>query len=321
MILLIEPRRSGVGDHGPGPAAISERGRDEWGQCWAWASPTSLRCATPMRGFPPPCAGPSKIPTSPRSSAARVVGRSRCGPSGPMTKAWRPRVVTGPRWSRGSRGSGRSRELRARCVAHCRGRPVRELPGGRHPSRSRCWPTTTSAPDRGIRRSPRGRHAQGERVGRGPGHRIPGPGAAGHRDSAGDVVVGSGLRRAPTPTSRCTIEGMPHAFMNTMLFLDYDRTGLDIPVVPLAVNCYGRRVISRTRRPQPLRQHRPVRPAVPEPEPPHGSRRGAARGDTALALAYRPDRLLQLVPRLPGRSDLAPASRYAGRPRISTRPS
>ena len=41
-------------------------------------------------------------------------------------------------------------------------------------------------------------------------------------------------------------EGIPHAFMNTMLFLDYDRSGFDVPVVPLAVNCYGRRVISRT---------------------------------------------------------------------------
>lgn len=40
--------------------------------------------------------------------------------------------------------------------------------------------------------------------------------------------------------------GIPHAFMNTLLFLDYDRTGFDVPMIPLAVNCYGRRVISRT---------------------------------------------------------------------------
>jgi Catalytic LigB subunit of aromatic ring-opening dioxygenase len=40
--------------------------------------------------------------------------------------------------------------------------------------------------------------------------------------------------------------GIPHAFMNTILYLDYERTGFNVPVIPLAVNCYGRRVISRT---------------------------------------------------------------------------
>jgi hypothetical protein len=36
-----------------------------------------------------------------------------------------------------------------------------------------------------------------------------------------------------------------HAFMNTLLFLDYDRQGLPYPVIPFQVNCYGRRVISQ----------------------------------------------------------------------------
>jgi Catalytic LigB subunit of aromatic ring-opening dioxygenase len=36
-----------------------------------------------------------------------------------------------------------------------------------------------------------------------------------------------------------------HAFMNTLLFLDYDRQGFPYPVVPFAVNCYGRRVIAQ----------------------------------------------------------------------------
>jgi hypothetical protein len=36
-----------------------------------------------------------------------------------------------------------------------------------------------------------------------------------------------------------------HAFMNTLLFLDWDRQGLPYPVVPFAVNCYGRRVIAQ----------------------------------------------------------------------------
>lgn len=34
-----------------------------------------------------------------------------------------------------------------------------------------------------------------------------------------------------------------HAFLNTVLFLDWDRTGFPYPVVPFQVNCYGRRVI------------------------------------------------------------------------------
>ncbi len=36
-----------------------------------------------------------------------------------------------------------------------------------------------------------------------------------------------------------------HAFMNTLLFLDYDRQGFPYPVIPFSVNCYGRRVISQ----------------------------------------------------------------------------
>jgi hypothetical protein len=36
-----------------------------------------------------------------------------------------------------------------------------------------------------------------------------------------------------------------HAFTNTVLFLDYDRQGFDHPLVPMQVNCYGRKVISQ----------------------------------------------------------------------------
>ncbi len=37
---------------------------------------------------------------------------------------------------------------------------------------------------------------------------------------------------------------LAHAFKNTILLLDDDRTGFDWPVVPFHVNCYGRRVIA-----------------------------------------------------------------------------
>jgi hypothetical protein len=38
--------------------------------------------------------------------------------------------------------------------------------------------------------------------------------------------------------------GLPHAFLNAIMYLDLDRRGFDHPVVPIAINCYGRRVIS-----------------------------------------------------------------------------
>jgi hypothetical protein len=38
-------------------------------------------------------------------------------------------------------------------------------------------------------------------------------------------------------------DGLGHAFANTLLFLDLDRTGLPYPIVPVAVNCYGSNVI------------------------------------------------------------------------------
>ena len=39
--------------------------------------------------------------------------------------------------------------------------------------------------------------------------------------------------------------GLAHAFLNTVLFLDYDRKGFPYPVIPVQVNCYGRRVIAQ----------------------------------------------------------------------------
>ena len=37
--------------------------------------------------------------------------------------------------------------------------------------------------------------------------------------------------------------GLGHAFLNTLLYLDYDRQGFDYPIIPFAVNCYGSRII------------------------------------------------------------------------------
>ena len=40
-------------------------------------------------------------------------------------------------------------------------------------------------------------------------------------------------------------QGLAHAFLNTVLYLDYDRIGFPYPVVAFQVNCYGRRVIAQ----------------------------------------------------------------------------
>ena len=37
--------------------------------------------------------------------------------------------------------------------------------------------------------------------------------------------------------------GLAHAFLNTILYLDYDRSGFDWPVIAMPVNCYGRKVV------------------------------------------------------------------------------
>jgi hypothetical protein len=54
-------------------------------------------------------------------------------------------------------------------------------------------------------------------------------------------------------------DGLGHAFVNTLLFLDYDRTGLPYPVLPFQVNCYGSKVI---------RNHGGSEEFSPEPDPP-----------------------------------------------------
>ena len=38
--------------------------------------------------------------------------------------------------------------------------------------------------------------------------------------------------------------GLSHAFLNAILYLDYDRRGFDYPIVPIQINCYGELVVS-----------------------------------------------------------------------------
>ena len=37
----------------------------------------------------------------------------------------------------------------------------------------------------------------------------------------------------------------PHAFTNSVLYLDYERRGFEYPILPVSVNCYGRHIIGR----------------------------------------------------------------------------
>jgi len=39
-------------------------------------------------------------------------------------------------------------------------------------------------------------------------------------------------------------EGLSHAFLNGIMYLDYDRAGWNYPTIPFAINCYGSRVIA-----------------------------------------------------------------------------
>lgn len=38
--------------------------------------------------------------------------------------------------------------------------------------------------------------------------------------------------------------GIAHAFLNAILYLDFDRKGFPYPIIPIPINCYGSRVIS-----------------------------------------------------------------------------
>src|SRR5882724_1691403 len=69
---------------------------------------------------------------------------------------------------------------------------------------------------------------------------------AGHRPAAKRLT--GGLLDAGFDVSyayRPLHHPLGHAFMNTLLFLDYDRQGFPYPVIPFQVNCYGRRVIAQ----------------------------------------------------------------------------
>ena len=64
---------------------------------------------------------------------------------------------------------------------------------------------------------------------------------AGHPEAAKLLATRLLQMGYPMPYAYKTLhyQGLPHAFLNTLLFLDYDRKGFDYPVIPFHVNCYG----------------------------------------------------------------------------------
>jgi len=61
-----------------------------------------------------------------------------------------------------------------------------------------------------------------------------------------------------------------HAFINTVMFLDWDRRGFDFPLLPFAVNCYGRRIIATKGYMESLAN--PISPADYDPPSPSPAR-------------------------------------------------
>jgi hypothetical protein len=79
--------------------------------------------------------------------------------------------------------------------------------------------------------------------------------------------------------------GFAHAFLNSVLYLDYDRKGFDYPVVAFPINCYGRKVISYKGNISPLGLERELDP--PSPTPVRIMDVGAAVARICAASPYR----------------------------------
>ena len=85
---------------------------------------------------------------------------------------------------------------------------------------------------------PGARQAQPQCLERGVGHGVP---LQANRRAAKHLVtrlIEEGFEVAYAYEPRH--EAMPHAILNTLLFLDWDRRGFDYPIVPFLTNCYGR---------------------------------------------------------------------------------
>jgi hypothetical protein len=85
-------------------------------------------------------------------------------------------------------------------------------------------------------------------------------------------------------------QGLGHAFVNSILYLDYDRKGFPYPVVPFAVNAYGRSLVAAHGAPMTPSQAAKIDPAdldPPGPQPWRCFQAGAAVARTLAASPWR----------------------------------
>ncbi len=71
--------------------------------------------------------------------------------------------------------------------------------------------------------------------------RVPGNAAAAKRLASALIDAGFDAAYSYRPLHH----PLGHAFANAVLYLDYDRHGFPHPIIPFAINCYGRRVIAQ----------------------------------------------------------------------------
>ena len=131
------------------------------------------------------------------------------------------------------------RRLPARRGRHLGRRPARELHRGRDPAvlRAGLRPGGGAPSARATRRR--------QRLGRGPGHGRSASTAIARPASTSRGVCSSRAWTWPYAYKPLHHPGLAHAFLNTVMYLDYDRVGFPYPVVAFQVNCYGRRVIAQ----------------------------------------------------------------------------
>ena len=107
-----------------------------------------------------------------------------------------------------------------------------------------------------------------------------------------------------------------HAFANAVLYLDYDRKGFPYPIIPFAINCYGRRVIAQ-RGGLPVFENPPseahLDPPAPTPAATVRSRRRHCAHLRGESLARRAAGIVGLVARVPHREEPFSLSGHAGR--------
>lgn len=98
----------------------------------------------------------------------------------------------------------------------------------------------------------------------------------GRPDIAKFLISGLFEQDFPVPYSYIPLHhpSLPHAFLNAILYLDYERRGFKYPVVPFSVNCYGRRVVSYKGFISRFGEQRDLDP--PSPSPSHLMKLGAA---------------------------------------------